>query len=132
MPKAQAQGTAAETKFETRIDGVRIRFAATLADKIQQTTAALPRMTEDGSGAATVVENAYRWFHNISGIAPTIGFEATGQSARSCEEIVAGPYRSQRGLSTAELVQLTESLEALRVVAQAEIHAMNLDRGSIS
>jgi hypothetical protein len=132
MPKTQAQGTAAETQFEARIDGVRTRFASKLADNIQQTTAALPRMTENGSGAAAVVENAYRWFHDISGIASTIGFDATGQSARSCDAILAGPYRSQRGLSAAELVQLTESLEALRVTAQAEIHAMDLNRGLIS
>jgi hypothetical protein len=118
MPKAQAQGTAAETEFETRIDGVRIRFASKLADKIQQTTAALARMAENGSEAAAAVENAYRRFHDISGIAPTIGFEATGQSAPSCDAILAGPYRSQRGLSTAELVQLTESLEARRVAAR--------------
>jgi HPt (histidine-containing phosphotransfer) domain-containing protein len=130
MPKAQAQGTAAETEFETRIDGVRIRFASKLADKIQQTTAALPRMAANGSEAAAAVENAYRRFHDIRGIAPTTGFEATGQSARSCD--ATGPYRSQRGLPTAELVQLTESLEALRGAAQAEIHAMKLDRRLIS
>jgi hypothetical protein len=91
MPKTQ--GTAAEAQFAARIDGVRVRFALKLADKIQQTAAALPRMIENGSGAEDVVANAYRWFHDVSGIAPTIGFEAAGRSARSSDAILVGPYR---------------------------------------
>ena len=130
MPKTQ--GTAAEAQFAARIDGVRARFALKLADKIRQTAAALPRMIENGSGAEDVVANAYRWFHDVSGIAPTIGFEAAGRSARSCDAILVGPYRAQRGLSAAELALLTESLESLRDTAQAETQAMELNRGLVS
>jgi hypothetical protein len=130
MPKTQ--GTPAEAQFAARIDGVRARFALKLADKIRQTAAALPRMIEDGSGAEDVVANAYRWFHDVSGIAPTIGFEAAGRSARSCDAILVGPYRAQRGLSAAELALLTESLESLRDTAQAETQAMELNRGLVS
>jgi hypothetical protein len=131
MPKTQ--GTPAEAQFAARIDGVRARFALKLADKIRQTAAALPRMIENGSGAEDVVANAYRWFHDVSGIAPTIGFEAAGRSARSCDAILVGPYRAQRGLSAAELTLLrTESLESLRDTAQAETRAMELNRGLVS
>jgi hypothetical protein len=131
MPKTQ--GTAAEAQFAARIDSVRVRFALKLADKIQQTAAALPRMIENGSGAEDVVANAYRWFHDVSGIAPTIGFEAAGRSARSCDAILVGPYRAQRGLSAAELTLLrTEGLESLRDTAQAETRAMELNRGLVS
>jgi Hpt domain len=128
MPKTQARGTSAEAQFEARIDGVRVRFALKLADRIQRTAAALPRMIENGSGAEDLVANAYRWFHDISGIAPTVGFEATGQSARSCDAVLVGPSRAQRGLSAAELALLTEGLEALRETAQAETQAMELNR----
>jgi hypothetical protein len=130
MPKTQ--GTAVEAQFEARIDGVRVRFALKLADRIQQTAAALPRMIENGSGAEDLVANAYRWFHDVSGIAPTVGFEATGQSARSCDAVLVGPYRAQRGLSAAELALLTEGLESLRDTAQAETQAMELNRGLAS
>jgi hypothetical protein len=130
MPKTQ--GTAVEAQFEARIDGVRVRFALKLADRIQQTAAALPRMIENASGAEDLVANAYRWFHDVSGIAPTVGFEATGQSARSCDAVLVGPYRAQRGLSVAELALLTEGLESLRDTAQAETQAMELNRGLAS
>jgi hypothetical protein len=130
MPKTQ--GPAVEAQFEARIDGVRVRFALKLADRIQQTAAALPRMIENGSGAEDLVANAYRWFHDVSGIAPTVGFEATGQSARSCDAVLVGPYRAQRGLSAAELALLTEGLESLRDTAQAETQAMELNRGLAS
>jgi hypothetical protein len=130
MPKTQ--GTAAEAQFAARIDCVRVRFASKLPDKIQLTAAALPRMIENGSGAEDVVVNAYRWIHDISGIAPTVGFEATGRSARSCDAIVVGPHRAQRGLSAAELALLMESLGSLRDTAQAETQAMELNRGLVS
>jgi hypothetical protein len=121
-----------EAQFEVRIDGVRVRFALKLADGIQRTAAALPRMIQNGSGAEDVVANAYRWFHDVSGIAPTIGFEAAGRSARSCDAILVGPYQAQRGLSTAELALLTESLESRRDTAQAETQAMELNRRLVS
>jgi len=136
MPKTQdntqAQGAAAAAQFDARIDGVRVRFALRLADRIQQTGAALPRMIENASGAEEVVANAYRWLHDVCGVAPTLGFEATGQSARSCDAILVGPYRAQRGLSAAELALLTESFESLRGTAQAETQAIELNRGLVS
>jgi hypothetical protein len=79
-----------------------------------------------------MVANAYRWFHDVSGIAPTVGFESTGQSARLCDAILVGPYRAQRGLSAVELALLTEGLESLRDSAQAETQAMELNRGLAS
>jgi hypothetical protein len=132
MRNSHTLDPATAAQFEARIDGVRSRFALKLTDKIRQTAAALPRMSEAGSGATDVVENAYRWFHGVNGIASAIGFEATGESAQSCAAILAGPYRAHRGLSAAELVQLTESLESLRVTAQVEIHAMDSSRGLVS
>ena len=121
MPTSNARGAADEAQFEVRIEGVRVRFAQKFAGRMQQTAAALPRMTEDESAAIDAVATAYRWLHEVGGIASTIGFAATGQSARSCEAILAGPCRDQRGLSAAEAVTLTEHLEALRLTAQTEL-----------
>jgi hypothetical protein len=124
MPEASVQATATDGQFEARIEAVRRRFAAKFADRMQQTIAALPGMIGDGSVPADIVAKAYHWLHEISGIAATIGFDSTGQSARSCDNLLIGPYRAQRGLSAAELAQLIDRLESLRRAAQAEIQIL--------
>jgi hypothetical protein len=120
MADPHAQNTAIEAQFAARIDRIRARFALKLARNIQQTDAALRRMTGDGNDAVEAIATAYRWFHDAIGICATIGFEATGRLARSCDAILGEPFRNQRGLSPDELAQLTESLESLRITALAE------------
>ena len=129
MSEASVQGAANERQFEARIDVARKRFAARFAARMQETAAELSRMTGDGAASADIVANAYRRLHEICGIASAIGFEATGRSARSCDTLLAGPYRAQRGLSAAELAQLTELLDSLRLAAQAEMQIPDSIRG---
>jgi hypothetical protein len=124
MPEAGVQAAATDGQFEARIEAVRKRFVAKFADRMRRTIAALPGMTGDGAVPADIVANAYHWLHEISGIAATIGFESTGQSARSCDNLLIGPYRAQRGLSAAELAQLTDRLDSLRRAAQAEMQIL--------
>jgi hypothetical protein len=128
MINSHGQGAAAEARFVERIDKIRARVALKLANKIQQTDAALPQMTGDGSAAVAAVASAYRWFHDISGIGPTIGFEATGRQARFCASILVNPFHAHRGLSQAELESLTSGLESLRIAALKETHAAGLDQ----
>lgn len=129
MADPHTQNTAIEAQFAARIDGIRARFALKLARNIQQTDAALRRMTGDGNDAVEAIATAYRWFHDAIGICTTIGFEATGRLARSCDAILSEPFRNQRGLSADELAQLTESLESLRITALAERPHQNQPRG---
>lgn len=113
-----------EVQFATRIDAIRARFAVKLADKIQQTDAAIAHMAGDPSHVST----AYRWFHDVSGIGPTLGFQATGLAARACADILLGPFRARRGLSPEELASLTTGLEAVRIAALRESHSTEPDR----
>ena len=129
MREASVQGAANERQFEARIEVVRERFAAKFTARLQETAADLSRMTGEGAAPANIVANAYRWLHEICGIASTIGFESTGLSARSCDTLLVGPYRAQRGLSAAELAQLTELLHSLRLAAQAEMQILDSNRG---
>jgi hypothetical protein len=99
MINARSQSTAIEAQFAARIDGIRARFALKLANNIQQTDAALQYMSGDGNDAIDAVATTYRWLHDAVGICATIGFEATGRRARSCDAVLAGPFRAQRGLS---------------------------------
>ena len=85
-------------------------------------------MSGGGSEAIVAVADAYREFHDVCGIAPTIGFTATGQLARHCDAILVTPFRDQRALSESERAGLTEKIEALRTGALAEMQSPSLDR----
>jgi hypothetical protein len=123
MINARAQGTAVEAEFAARMARIRTRVVLKFADRFEQTEVALLQMIGDGSGAAVAVAFAYRWFHDISGIFPTIGFEETGRRARSCASILVSPFRAQRGLLPDELELLTNGLEFLRIAALNETHS---------
>jgi hypothetical protein len=116
-----------ESEFAARIDKIRARFALRLADNIQQTVVALPRMAGDDGDAVAVVARAYRWFHDITGMGSTVGYEATGRHGGVCAAILAGPFRAQRGLSPDELTLLTDGLEALRIEALRETHSPKIN-----
>lgn len=117
-----------ESQFAERIAMIRARFAAKLADKIQETDAALPQAAGEGTDAADAVALAYRRFHDVCGIGPTIGFEATGRAARVLDAILVGPFRDHRGLSGDELAKLKEGLESLRIAARSEMQSTDSDR----
>ena len=112
-----------ETQFAERMAKIRARFASKLADKIQETNAALPHLTDDGSEAVEAVAVAYRRFHEMCGIGATIGFEATGQMAKALDAILIGPFHEHRGLSRDELAKLTTGLEALQNAARTEMQS---------
>ena len=122
MIEARTHGTVVEAEFAARIDKIRARVALKLADRIQQTDVALSQMIGNGSDAVAAVASAYRWFHDISGVGPTIGFELTGRQAQSCASILLSPFRAQRGLLPDELKLLTNGLESLRIAALNETH----------
>ena len=116
------------SRFAERMAKLRARFAAKLADKIQQTDAALPHLAGDEGDAVEAVATAYRQFHDVCGIGETVGFEATGRLARNINTILTEPFRDHRGLSEHELTRLKEALEALRIVARTEMHSTDSDR----
>lgn len=120
MVEICAKATSIEAQFATRIDKIRSRVALKLADRIRQTDEALSQMASDGSEAVNAVATTYRWFHDISGIGPTLGFEATGKQARACADMLVDPFRERRGLSADELILLASGLESLRIVALRE------------
>jgi hypothetical protein len=118
-----------ESEFAERIATVRVRFASKLADKIHATDAALQHLAGGGSDAIDAVATVYRRFHDVCGIGATIGFEATGRSARNLDAILIGPFREHRGLSCDELIKLEEELAALRIAARTDTQSMDLDQG---
>jgi hypothetical protein len=113
--------TLADIQFAERIAKIRARFVSKLADKIQAAHAALVPLAGEGSAAIEAVSVTYRQFHDMSGISSTIGFDATGQVAKTLDALLLGPFRDQRGLRPDELIRLKEGLHALQIAALTEI-----------
>src|ERR1044071_1118037 len=111
----------AEDDFAERLNGVRKRFAAKLSGRIDEIDAALPAMICDGSRVAAAVYAAHRQVHDLCGIGPTLGFEATGKAARVCERILLQPSRGERGVNEQEMAHLKEGLVALRAAARNDM-----------
>ena len=121
-----------DSQFLNRIAEIRARFASKLADKIQATEAVFLQLACDENAAVDAVATVYRRFHEIYGISSTVGFEATGQAARTLDGILVEPFRDRRGLRADELAQLKEGLETLRIAVQAEMGQQGKDEESKS
>ena len=104
-----ANKTLSEILFENRIAKVRMRFITKLAETMR-VTSDLPRLAGDGSAAVEAVATTYHLFHDMAGIGSTIGFEATGQAARTLDTLLMGPFRDQRGLRGDEVTRLKDGL----------------------
>jgi chemotaxis protein histidine kinase CheA len=109
-----------DLEFSQRMAQIRARFATKLSDRIDDMEATIVGLAEGQSGAVPAVAEAYRRFHEICGIGPTIGFAATADVARRLEALLIAPFRDGRGLSAGELAQFSADLAALRTAAQAE------------
>jgi hypothetical protein len=119
----------AASQFTERMAAIRARFAGKLPKKIEETDAELPVMAGDGATAVFAVAAAYRRFHEVCGIGPTVGFQEVGRAARMLvDSTLVKPFRAKRGLTTVEMQRLREGLEALKVAAQIEMHSTTTHR----
>jgi hypothetical protein len=76
---------------------VRARFAGALDAKIGDSFAALEKISGGGETIEVVII-AHRRLHELCGIAPTLGFMATGNAARSAETVMREAARCQSAL----------------------------------
>jgi len=111
--------------FLERLARVRVRFASTLATKIDETCAAIPQIAETTPAAAAAVDEAYRSVHGIVGVGRAVGFPASGNAAHDVEELLRPPRQQGRGLTADEVARLTAVLQVLRDVAARELQAFN-------
>lgn len=107
-------------QFAERLAIIRKRFAAKLVTRISDTEAALPTLVGDAPGVAEAVATTHRCIHELCGIGPTVGFDATGRAARTMERILLEPCRTQRGLTAEEIAGLRAGLEDLCNAARAD------------
>jgi hypothetical protein len=117
--------------FAERIAVIRKHFASKLVARLGEIDASLPHLTGEGSTVIEAVVTTYRRIHDVCGVGPTVGFAETGRAARSLDAILAGPYRSERGLTAGELAALREGLDALRAAAKLDMQSTNTETGVV-
>ena len=111
-------------QFEIRLARVRHRFATTLESKIEDAVVSANRMSRSNDGAIKYISESYRNLHGFCGIGPTVGFNATGEAARTAEVTLLQAYRDSRRLTEKEVLSLKKALEHLRVAAASELRLM--------
>ena len=111
--------------FADRVAKVRQRFVATLEAKIEETSAAVPKLggVAPVDTAAAAVAEAYRTIHAIVGIGRTVGFPDTGRAAHEVEDVLRPPHQAGRGLNDDEISHLKDSLQTLRMIAARELQS---------
>jgi hypothetical protein len=107
-------------EFAERLAVIRKRFASKLTNRIKETDAALPTLAGDTPAVIEAVAITHRCIHELCGIGATVGFNATGQAARTMERILLAATRSNRGLTSDEITSLQAGLVVLRGAAQSD------------
>ena len=118
----------ADDVFAERLARVRARFAGNLPVRIDSIDRALPNLAGDGETVFPILAAVHRNAHEICGIAPTVGFAATGKAARCVERILLQPLRDKRGLNEAEITSVRQELDALRVAAQSDAQSLSMSQ----
>jgi hypothetical protein len=108
--------------YTARLAKVRSRFVSTLEGKIEDTYAALPKLSGDGV-EIEAIDEAYRRIHGICGIRVAVGFPATSRAAKAVEDVLLAPVRARRGLMSNEVVPFKKALHAIRETAQQELRS---------
>ncbi len=115
-------------EFNERLARIRTRFAAALPKKIDDAFTALPVMSDKDAVAVETIVIVHRTLHEMCGVAPSLGFPATGKAARAAETVLREPAKTKRTLRTDEVKTLIAEIDALRSAAQADLQALS-DQG---
>jgi hypothetical protein len=113
-------------EFTKRLAQIRERFANTLNSKVDDSFASLSKFS-DAAGIETIVIT-HRRLHELCGIAPSVGFPATGKAARAAESVLRDPAKFKRLLTPAETTAFTAELNGLRKAAQFDLQS-NMGQG---
>jgi hypothetical protein len=107
--------------FTEHVARVRARFAAKLDGKIADSFAALEKMSGNGADAIEAAIVTHRCLHEMYGIAPTLGFAATGMAAGGARSAIREAAKARRAPTPEEIAALKSELEALRQAAAADL-----------
>jgi hypothetical protein len=114
--------------FTEHVARVRARFASKLDAKIADSFAALEKMSQGGPEAVETVVTAHRHLHEMYGIAPTLGFEATGMAAGGARSAIREAAKARRAPRPEELNVFKQELQRLRKAADADLKKFSCGR----
>jgi hypothetical protein len=109
--------------FNDRLERIRQRFAASLPGKIDDSIAAVPKMSESDAAAVEAVVVIHRKLHEMCGVAPSVGFPATGKAARAAESVLRDSAKAKRPLTAEEVSAFIVQIDGLRSVARTELQS---------
>jgi hypothetical protein len=115
-----------EVEFAERMAKIRARFSLKLIAGVEETAQLLPKLAGGSRDAAEATATIYLRFHEMCGIGPTIGFEATGRAAKPLDTVLGTAWRAGRGLTDDEMAKVREGLEHVRVAMLAETQSREL------
>ncbi len=105
-------------EFTERLARIQQRFIAALPEKIDDTFAALPKLTGDDADSIETLVVTHRRLHEMCGLAPSIGFEDVGSAARAAEIVLREPANVRRPLKLEEVEAFRTTLDGLRAASQ--------------
>jgi hypothetical protein len=114
--------------FDEQVARVRARFAASLPGKIADSFADLEKMSSGGAETIESVIVIHRRLHEMRGIAPTLGFDATGEVAGAAGTTIREAAKVKRAATPAEIAALKTELEQLRTAASSELQEFSKQR----
>lgn len=111
--------------FTVHVARIRDRFASALNSKIADSFAALEKMSAGGADSIETVITTHRRLHEMYGVAPTLGFEATGKAAGVARAALREAAKAKRAATPAEIAILRTELEHLRNAAAADLRSLS-------
>ena len=108
-------------EFTLRLARVRERFATALTGKLDDSYACIPKLPDKDAAAIETIIVMHRRLHEMCGIAPSVGFPATGKAARAAEAVLRDPAKFRRSLTAAEVASFTTELDGLRAATQSDL-----------
>ena len=118
-------------EFAERLARIRKRFATTLTEKVDDSFACVPKLMDKNDDAVETLVVTHRKLHEICGIAPSIGFSATGLAARAAETVLRKAATAKRSLTDEEVTAFIVELGCLRAAAQFDLQARSCTRRTI-
>lgn len=110
--------------FTLHVARIRDRFASALDGKIADSFAALEKMSGGSADTVETVIVTHRLMHEMYGVAPTLGFEATGNAAGAARAAIREAAKAKRPATAAEIAILKAELERLREAAAADLRRL--------
>jgi hypothetical protein len=111
----------AADEFAVRVARVRDRFASNLNGKIANGFAALDTMARGDGDAVDAAITTHRMLHEMCGVAPTLGFDATGKAARSACYAIREAANAKRAATPDEIAILKSEIKRLQEAATADL-----------